>query len=200
MLEYNCQYNDEIWNSSIKNIKEEMGYSILEIEGKSSRMMTYIGKNDEQYWCFFPEYELSSSLSYPDDLFWNIEKLQRVFDNPYDAVTISYGIQAYYSYKRLMTSDIEDYIAHLKGKIYTSKVSVVLYDQSIKMYHLIFKIQRSRDDCIMLSFRKKNNCYEISEPFLSQLNYYYGHCQILEESHYKGKDIHNIMSKLRRNR
>lgn len=200
MLEYNCQYNDELWNSSIKNIKEEIGYSILEIEGKSSRIVTYVGKSDEQYWSFFPEYELSTSLSYPDDLFWNIEKLQRLFGNPYDAVTVSYGIQTYYSYKNELSSNIEDHIAHLRGRIYTKKVSVVLYDHSIEMYHLIFNIQKSQDTCMMLSFRKNNDYFEISEPFISQLNYYYDHCQILEESCYKKKDIHNIISELRKNR
>lgn len=202
MLEYKCRLDDEIWNASIKNIKEEIGYSILEIEGKSSRIVTYIGKNDGQYWCFFPEHELSSGLSYPDDLFWNIEKLQRLFGNSYDAVTVSCGIQTYSAYKQAASSDIEEYIKHLKGRIYTNKVSVVLYDKPIKTYHLLFRIQRSKDECMMLSFRKYNDhyCYDISAPLITQLNYYYGYCQILRKSSYTDKNIYDIISELRKDR
>lgn len=201
MLSYQCQFNDEIWNSSIVDMNEKIDYTILEIEGKSSRIITYIGKNDEQYWCCFPEYELSSGLSYPDDVFWNIEKLQCVFHNPYDAVTVTYGIKAYYEYRDSVSEDIEKYISCIGGRIYTNKVSVILYDRASEIYHLLFKIRRNRDECMMLSIRIGNGYYDdMSSPMITQLNYYFGHCHILKDSPYIGTDIDTIIKKLKKRR
>lgn len=202
MLEYKCRYNNDEWISSIRNIKEEIGYSILDIEGKSSRIVTYLGRNDDQYWCFFPLQELSSHLSYPNDLFWNSEKLESIFGNAYDAVTVARGIQEYHAYKQqTASSDIERYIRCLKGKIYSSRISAVLYDKAVNEYHLIFNIRKTHDTCHMLSFTDSDQgigyYYDLSEPFITQLNYYYGDCQILEDSEYIGKNYTDIIKTIK---
>lgn len=201
MLEYKCHYNNDEWISSIRNIKEEMGYSILDIEGKSSKIVTYLGRNDDQYWCFFPIQELSSQLSYPNDLLWNSEKLENIFGNAYDAITVARGIQEYHAYKQSVSSDIEQHIRHLKGKIYSSRISAVLYDKTVNEYHLIFNIRKTHDICNMLSFIDNDKdiryYYDLSEPFITQLNYYYGHCQILEDSEYIGRDYTDIIKTIK---
>lgn len=53
----------------------------------------YIGKADELLWVCFPHQNLSSTLSSPDDVFWNTEKLAEVFDSIIDGVTVAQGIK-----------------------------------------------------------------------------------------------------------
>lgn len=96
-------------------------------------------------------------------------------------------------YTNDLNEDIESYIKEMKGRIYTKKVSVVLYDLDLDGYHLISCIQRSRDECIMLTIYGEDYRYqEFSLPFISQLNHYYGHCVIIEDSSFVGRNIDDI--------
>lgn len=80
--------------------------------------------------------------------------------------------------------DIEKYINTLKGNRNNRKISVVLYDPAWNNHHYIFMINRKQDQCLMMStFIFSGEKYiELTSPFISQLNTYYGHCEI-EETH-----------------
>lgn len=89
--------------------------------------------------------------------------------------------------------DIEKYISELKGRIYTKKVSVVLYDINLHGYHLISMIRRNTDECLMMTLYGKELKYmEFSLPFISQLNQYYGYCEIVEDSSFIGMNYEDI--------
>ena len=88
---------------------------------------------------------------------------------------------------------VESHIEKLKGHIYTNKVKVVLYDEERDVYHLIYKINRSKNECMMASYRGTSpNNYEVCLPFIDSLDHHFGHCQILNDHKYLNKDIHDI--------
>ena len=102
-----------------------------------------------------------------------------------------------FQYTKENRTDIEEYIKHLPGRINTYKSSVVLYDPYIRAYHLLYLINRKKDDCTMLTMPvKKDDGYcEVSTPFISQLNAFYNHCEIIKTSPYLQKDIRILMKK-----
>ena len=93
-------------------------------------------------------------------------------------------------------TNIEEWINLLHGNRNTNKISVVLYDPVWNSYHLIYKINKRHDTCVMMSISNEpNNQYvELSLPLMSQLNEYYSHCVIDESNEWIGiaaKDIIN---------
>ena len=80
--------------------------------------------------------------------------------------------------------DIEKYISNLKGNRNNRKISVVLYDPTWNNHHFIFMINKTQDQCLMMSTSifPGQNQIELTSPFISQLNAYYSHCMI-EETH-----------------
>ena len=79
------------------------------------------------------------------------------------------------------TMSIEEYIKRLpKKELNSNRISVVLYDPNWNNYHLMYKINVRKDTCIMMStsIYPGMNFTELTLPFISQLNAYYGHCVI----------------------
>lgn len=95
--------------------------------------------------------------------------------------------------------NIEKYIQALKGNIYTNRISLVLYDGELDIYHYVYKIQRKTNECEMLSINyRQSKYYDITLPFIDQLDPYYGHCQILKEDPHIGQHIRVILNEIKK--
>ena len=93
-------------------------------------------------------------------------------------------------------TNIEAYINQLPGNRNTNKISVVLYDPFWNNYHLLYKINKQRDTCAMMSTSIDTNHtrVEVSLPFISQLNEYYSHCKIDEFNDWLGVSAKDIIA------
>ncbi len=92
---------------------------------------------------------------------------------------------------------VENYIRNLKGHIYTNKIMVVLYEETRDVYHLIYKIKRSTNICVMASYQgTEPRNYEVSIPFIDSLDHYFGDCKILCSHEYLQQDIRAVMKKI----
>lgn len=89
---------------------------------------------------------------------------------------------------------IEEYINNLKGNRNNSKISIALYDAKNDNYHFIYRINKLKDTCMMASTSIYPDVHfiELSLPFISQLNEYYGHCQIDEDNEFIGMNYEEI--------
>jgi hypothetical protein len=107
-------------------------------------------------------------------------------------MTIAKGIKKYFE-TQLEEDTVESHIEKLKGHVYTNKVKVVLYDEERDVYHLIYKINRSKNECMMASYRRTSpNNYEVCLPFIDSLDHHFGRCRILNDHKYLNKDIRDI--------
>lgn len=197
MIDYMCSYSRKSWKASVVFVEKAANYTMLNIRSDLFEgMNVFLWHKNEEYWLAIPEIEASCFLAYPTDTFWNFESIARSIKNKYVAKTIACGITEYFKKKDIRT-DIEEYIKHLSGRINTYKSSVVLYDPYIRAYHLLYLINRKKDDCTMLTMPvKKDDGYcEVSTPFISQLNAFYNHCEIIKTSPYLQKDIRILMKK-----
>lgn len=92
-IKYSCNYKNQEWAGTIKEIRNYGSYAGCVISGRGSSINAYIGKADEILWICFPNHNLSSTLSKPDDIFWNSEKLGEMFNSIIDGITIAQGIK-----------------------------------------------------------------------------------------------------------
>lgn len=85
--------DDEVvkWNATLKSIKFYHDFYEAIIEGRGSSLNIIVGSTNDYNWIAIPNYEVSVSLSYFNDLFWNQEKLSSVIGN-IDGATVSYAI------------------------------------------------------------------------------------------------------------
>ena len=93
-VEAECTNGETTWKARLKNYTAHDDYVYLEIEGMGSCIRTYY-VDTEEYWVMFPEFDLGATLTYPEDVRWNVEKLTRVFGNEYDATTVSFILREY---------------------------------------------------------------------------------------------------------
>lgn len=133
-----------------------------------------------------------TELLSPIDLYKNIDILDELFKSPYESMTIAKGIKKYFE-TQLEEDTVESHIEKLKGHVYTNKVKVVLYDEERDVYHLIYKINRSKNEYMMASYRRTSpNNYEVCLPFIDSLDHHFGRCRILNDHKYLNKDIRDI--------
>ena len=192
MFTYTCSYENEEWECTAAVLIQKHDYRIIEIEGKGSKFTVYVGGEELRgNWCFFPENGIAAQLSDYTDAFWNTESLTRAFDNPYDGRTVAQGIFAVYSH----FTDVQSYIkSSRKGK--SSEIVAVLYDSKSDEYHCITDIRKESDECVFVTlYGKDYKQIEVTAPFISMLNYYYGNCIIIESSPYLGMNYKKLMSK-----
>lgn len=133
-----------------------------------------------------------TELLSPIDLYKNIDILDELFKSPYESMTIAKGIKKYFE-TQLEEDTVESHIEKLKGHVYTNKVKVVLYDEERDVYHLIYKINRSKNECMIASYQRTSpNNYEVCLPFIDSLDHHFGRCRILNDHKYLNKDIRDI--------
>lgn len=133
-----------------------------------------------------------TELLSPIDLYKNIDILDELFKSPYESMTIAKGIKKYFE-TQLEEDTVESHIEKLKGHVYTNKVKVVLYDEERDVYHLIYKINRSKNECMIALYRRTSpNNYEVCLPFIDSLDHHFGRCRILNDHKYLNKDIRDI--------
>lgn len=198
MIQYTCKSGDETWQSCLEVVEQEEKYSVLEMEYNDQKFEVFLWHYDKEYWLGIPKMQIIHVLAHPTDEFWNWEALMRDTHNEYFSETVAVGISKYYSSRRNVTN-IEEYIKNLKGRPLSYKASVVMYDPSSNLNHLIFMINRKIDECQMLSISlKTKGDYSVSAPFISHLNLLYDQCIIDPDSPYLGKDIRHIMHALER--
>ena len=192
MIKYKCRYMYDEWNCIVKCIEKKTEYTVLEFYSQYFNIKMHLGSIDNEFWCLFPEYNMFTELLSPIDLYKNIDILDELFKSPYESMTIAKGIKKYFE-TQLEEDTVESHIEKLKGHVYTNKVKVVLYDEERDVYHLIYKINRSKNECMMASYRGTSpNNYEVCLPFIDSLDHHFGHCRILNDHKYLNKDIHDI--------
>ena len=192
MIKYKCRYMYDEWNCMVECLEKKTEYTVLQFHSQYFNTKMHIGSNDNEFWCFFPEYNKFTELLSPIDLYKNIDILSELFENPYEIMMIAKGIKKYLE-TQLEEDTVEIHIEKLKGHVYTNKVKVVLYDEERDVYHLIYKINRSKNECMMASYRGTSpNNYEVCLPFIDSLDHHFGHCRILNDHKYLNKDIHDI--------
>lgn len=92
-IQCNTVIDDETikWNAELKYIKFYQNFYEAIIEGRGSSLNIIVGFTDNYNWIAIPNYEVSTSLSRFDDIFWNEEKLSSLI-GVIDASTISHTI------------------------------------------------------------------------------------------------------------
>ena len=92
-------------------------------------------------------------------------------------------------------TDIEKHINNSKGRVYTNKISVVLYDPTNRVNYFILMINKRADECMLMVSPTKETGYicELYAPMISQLNMYYSHCIILEKHKFIGQHYKDVM-------
>ena len=96
MTNYLCTYDDQIWYASYKVKEQNIKYSILQIQSKYKDLEIFLWHDNNNFWLVMPSEELTCSLSYPTDEFWNYESLYRHTEDEMVSKTIALGISAYY--------------------------------------------------------------------------------------------------------
>lgn len=94
-LEIHCNavIDDEkiVWNAKLKYLKNYQNFYEAIIEARGSSLNIIVGSTDNYNWVAIPNYEVSTSLSRFDDIFWNEEKLSSLI-GCVDASTVSHVI------------------------------------------------------------------------------------------------------------
>lgn len=84
------------WNCIVKCIEKKMEYTVLEFYSQYFNIKMHLGNIDNEFWCFFPEYNMFTELLSPIDLYKNIDILDELFKNPYESMTVAKGIKKYF--------------------------------------------------------------------------------------------------------
>lgn len=100
-FKYICTYEDEKWNASFEVIEESNKYSILQIQSKYKDLKVFLWHDNNNFWLTLPSEELTCSLSYPTDEFWNYESLYRHTEDEMVSKTVVTGISNYYKTKTI---------------------------------------------------------------------------------------------------
>lgn len=79
------------WNAELKYIKFYQNFYEAIIEGRGSSLNIIVGFTENYNWIAIPNYDVSTSLSRFDDIFWNEEKLSSLI-GCVDASTVSHVI------------------------------------------------------------------------------------------------------------
>jgi len=91
---FTCRYEDSEWEGKIINVVNHSGYLEFTATGRGSSIKTYIGDSTSELWACFPAYNRGTSLSRPEDAFWNSEKLSDVLESIPDGITAANAIKA----------------------------------------------------------------------------------------------------------
>lgn len=100
-FKYICTYKDKKWNASFEVIEESNKYSILQIQSKYKDLKVFLWHDNNNFWLTLPSEELTCSLSYPTDEFWNYESLYRHTEDEMVSKTVVTGISNYYKTKTI---------------------------------------------------------------------------------------------------
>lgn len=97
-LIYKCQYHNKEWYGTISNYENHITYSECQLTGRGSLIKMYIGYTHRVLWACFPDLKKATTLSHPDDLFWNKEELTELFESIADGTTIAESIKVLDAY------------------------------------------------------------------------------------------------------
>lgn len=92
-INYKSTYNEEIWTCTIKDVVYNTYMMAFTLTARESRYRCYLVSNEEKNWIAIPEMEISSELSYLDDVFWNSEQLGRILNSIIDGTSIAMGLK-----------------------------------------------------------------------------------------------------------
>lgn len=88
-----CIYEDIEWEGKIKNLICHQGYIEFSVLGRESLIKTYAGDTGNEIWACFPAYNCGCTLAEPSDIFWNSERLYRLFESIPDGITVANAIK-----------------------------------------------------------------------------------------------------------
>lgn len=91
-LSFISKYESEEWCCKITNYAKYLGYICFTVTGKGSSITAYVGRADV-LWICFPDLDKGTSLSNPDDVYWNSEKLSNLFQSIPDGITVANAIK-----------------------------------------------------------------------------------------------------------
>ena len=95
MIKYKCRYMYDEWNCTVECLEKKTEYTVLELHSQYFNTKMHLGSIDNEFWCFFPEYNKFTDLLSPIDLYKNIDILSELFENPYEIMMIAKGIKKY---------------------------------------------------------------------------------------------------------
>ena len=76
MIKYKCRYMYDEWNCIVECVEKKTEYTILEFYGQYFNIKMHLGSIDNEFWCFFPEYNnMFTELLSPIDFYNNIDIL-----------------------------------------------------------------------------------------------------------------------------
>ena len=81
------------WNCTVECLEKKTEYTVLEFHSQYFNTKMHLGSIDNEFWCFFPEYNKFTDLLSPIDLYKNIDILSELFENPYEIMMIAKGIK-----------------------------------------------------------------------------------------------------------
>lgn len=90
---FECHRGRESWMVEIRNLRKFKGYIRLDIICNGNRFYTYTGNAGGELWICFPQIDKATTLSYPEDLYWNAGELYRLLKNEIDALSIVQSIK-----------------------------------------------------------------------------------------------------------
>ncbi len=96
------------WNAELKYIKFYQNFYEASIEGRGSLLNIIVGFTDNYNWVAIPNYDVSTSLSRFDDIFWNQEKLSSLI-GVIDGATVSHAILFIERNKEILLETLQEY-------------------------------------------------------------------------------------------
>lgn len=91
----------ETWQARLTSINSYDDYYEVNVEARSTHFDMLVGRTDNYYWVALPIQEVSCSLAYPTDIFWNAERLSSLIGTV-DATTIATAIAFIYKHKDIL--------------------------------------------------------------------------------------------------
>lgn len=89
-----CHDEDKSWEVKVRDLKPHKGYISLTIICNGNKFHTYTGISVKELWICFPYIDKATTLSTPDDLYWNEDELYRLLRNEVEAISIAQVIKA----------------------------------------------------------------------------------------------------------
>lgn len=194
-IEYSSKYGDKTWSSKISVYDQTIGETSLLISGDRMNIDISYGQRKGKFWCWLKETKKAIDISFPEDIEANIKILNCIIKDEVKAITIADGIKEHYL--NYVKADIERTIYHSQIKKESNKISVILIDTTANQKYYLFGISKDKDRCILMTSPcEKSPICELHSPFISQLNYYYGHCLIDKDNKHLGVDYHKVKKEL----
>lgn len=94
--------NHSFWSATIMDVKSWGAYHEIIVQSRGSQFIVLFGSSSTTRWILLPEHDIGCSQSFPEDLFWNTERLCDHLNYP-DALTIVSAVAFLYA-----GSDIND--------------------------------------------------------------------------------------------